>query len=323
MSHLSTFTGKQAMAVPTYEAMMRPTLKILADHGRQQFRQLAELVADEMHVEADDRGRTIDSGQAVYVNRVGWAVTYLVQAGAVRRPQRGIAEITDRGHELLSGVKGPISNGDLAQFEEFQEFRKRSKPKTKPESAAMADDTVQSPQVLDPDDTPEEVIARMVATVHGALTGELLDRVMQLTPTAFEALVLKLLGAMRYGAFGRIESTAASGDAGIDGVISQDPLGLDRIYVQAKRYDRDRSIGRPTMQAFVGALQGQQADRGVFMTTCRFTAEALSYADRVGVRIIPIDGAEMASLMLKHSVGVQAGYAMTLMKLDEDFFEDL
>ena len=146
---------------------------------------------------------------------------------------------------------------------------------------------------------------------------------MELTPIAFETLVLRLLGAMKYGASGHIESTAASGDAGIDGVISQDPLGLDRIYVQAKRYDRDRTIGRPTMQAFVGALQGQQADRGVFMTTCRFTGEALAYADRVGVRIIPIDGDEMASLMLKHGVGVQPGYVTTLMKLDEDFFEGL
>lgn len=311
------------MAVPTYEAMMRPTLKVLADRGRQPFRQLAELVADEMQIEKRDRATTIDSGQTVYVNRVGWSVTYLVQAGAIRRPQRGVAEITDRGRELLSSVAGPISNANLAQFKEFQEFRKRSKRRAKPVNAARGDDASQVAEAPDPDSTPEEVIARTVATVHGALTGELLERVMQLTPIAFETLVLKLLGAMKYGASGHIESTAASGDAGIDGVISQDPLGLDRIYVQAKRYDRDRSIGRPTMQAFVGALQGQQADRGVFMTTCRFTGEALSYADRVGVRIIPIDGEEMATLMLKHGVGVQAGYVTTLMKLDEDFFEDL
>lgn len=311
------------MAVPTYEAMMRPTLKVLADRGLQPFRQLAELVADEMQVEDVDRVTTIDSGQAVYVNRVGWAVTYLVQAGAIRRPQRGVAEITDRGQELLSTVVGPISNANLTKFEGFQEFRKRSKRRTKPANAAIGEDPSLPAEEPDPDDTPEEVIARTVATVHGALTGELLDRLMQLTPIAFETLVLRLLGAMKYGASGHIESTAASGDAGIDGVISQDPLGLDRIYVQAKRYDRDRTIGRPTMQAFVGALQGQQADRGVFMTTCRFTREALSYADRVGVRIIPIDGEEMASLMLKHGVGVQPGYVTTLMKLDEDFFEDL
>lgn len=308
------------MAVPTYEAMMRPTLEVLANLGRQQFRKLTELVADAMQVSDKDRATSIDSGQAVYVNRVGWAVTYLVQAGAVRRPQRGVAEITDRGRALLDSVAGPISNADLLQYEEFQEFRKRSRRRTK------AEDTPEEQRAstdADSGSTPEEVIARTVATVHGALAGELLDRVMELTPIAFETLVLRLLGAMKYGASGQIESTAATGDAGIDGVISQDPLGLDRIYVQAKRYDRDRTIGRPTMQAFVGALQGQQADRGVFMTTCRFTGEALAYADRVGVRIVPIDGDEMASLMLKHGVGVQPGYVTTLMKLDEDFFEEL
>lgn len=311
------------MAVPTYEAMMRPTLAILADLGPQAFRQLADLVADQMQVGEQDRATTIDSGQAVYVKRVGWAVSYLVQAGAIRRPQRGVAEITDRGRALLTSVVGAISNADLAQFDEFQEFRKRSRRRTKSPDVQPEDEKYAPVEPPDPDSTPEEVIARTVATVHGALTGELLDRVMQLTPIAFETLVLKLLGAMKYGASGQIESTAASGDAGIDGVISQDPLGLDRIYVQAKRYDRDRTIGRPTMQAFVGALQGQQADRGVFITTCRFTGEALSYADRVGVRIIPIDGDELADLMLKHGVGVQSGYVATLMKLDEDFFEGL
>lgn len=311
------------MAVPTYEAMMRPTLEILAERGPQAFRQLAELVAEGMHVGEKDRATTIDSGQAAYVNRVGWAVTYLVQAGAIRRPQRGVAEITDRGRGLLTSVVGPISNVNLAQFDEFQEFRKRSKRKTKSADEEPSDDQNPPAERPNPNSTPEEVIAQTVATVHGALTGELLDRVMQLTPIAFETLVLKLLGAMKYGASGQIESTAASGDAGIDGVISQDPLGLDRIYVQAKRYDRERTIGRPTMQAFVGALQGQQADRGVFITTCRFTGEALSYADRVGVRIIPIDGEELADLMLKHGVGVQPGYVVTLMKLDEDFFEGL
>lgn len=310
------------MAVPTYEAMMRPTLEILSERGPQQFRALAEVVADAMQLTEEDRAITIESGQSVYVNRVGWAVTYLVQAGAIRRPQRGLAEITDRGRQLLAERPGPISNTDLARFEEFQAFRKRSKRTAKPTDVDLSRSQPLT-DTADQDRTPEEVIAATVATVHAALTGELLDRVMQLSPVAFETLVLRLLGAMKYGASGQIESTAASGDAGIDGVISQDPLGLDRIYVQAKRYDRDRTIGRPVMQAFVGALQGQQADRGVFMTTCRFTSEALAYADRVGVRVIPIDGDELARLMLKHGVGVQPGYVTTLMKLDEDFFEAL
>lgn len=311
------------MAVPTYEAMMRPALELLSERGPTAFRELAELVAERMGLTDADRTSTIESGQAVYVNRVGWAVTYMVQAGAVRRPRRAVAEITERGRHLLTAVEGPISNANLLQFDDFQAFRKRSKRTVKRTDDSLRRDGDLQVDATDPDRSPEEVITDTVATVHAALTGELLDRVMQLTPVAFEALVLRLLGAMKYGASGQIESTAASGDAGIDGVISQDPLGLDRIYVQAKRYDRDRTVGRPAMQAFVGALQGQQADRGVFITTCRFTTEALTYADRVGVRIIPIDGEELATLMLRHGVGVQPGYVTTLMKLDEDFFEAL
>lgn len=311
------------MALPTYEDMMRPSLEILAAEGPLPFRELADRVAEKMEISAEDRLTVIESGQAVYLNRVGWAITYLVQAGAVYRPRRAVAEVTARGRQLLNSVHGSISKRDLAQFEEFQEFRKRSRPSGKGKASAGGDTTPSVDTAADADSTPEELIEQTVNTVHAALASELLDRVMQLTPVAFEGLVLRLLGAMKYGASGQIESTTATGDAGIDGVISQDPLGLDRIYVQAKRYDRDRAIGRPTMQAFVGALQGQQADRGVFMATCRFTSEALKYADRVGVRVIPIDGEELARLMVKHGVGVQPGYVATLMKLDEDFFEEL
>ncbi|MFC7598016.1 restriction endonuclease [Terrabacter sp. GCM10028922] len=311
------------MTVPSYEQMMRPTLEVLADKGPLAFRSLVDLVAQRMQIGEDDMVATIDSGQSVVVNRVGWAVTYLVQAGVIKRPRRAYAEVTERGRQLLDSVQGPISNSDLEQFEEFRDFRQRSRRKPKP---APGDNPAALHDIEDEGadaDTPQEVISQMVATVHGALAGELLERVMDLTPIAFEQLVLRLLGAMGYGASGQIESTAESGDAGIDGVISQDPLGLDRIYVQAKRYSRDRTIGRPAMQAFVGALQGQQADRGVFIATCAFTKDALTYADRVGVRIIPIDGIRLAELMLKHRVGVQPGYVTTLLRLDEDFFETL
>jgi restriction system protein len=280
-------------------------------------------MADGMQLTDEDRAATIDSGQSVYVNRVGWEVTYMVQAGAIRRPQPGVAEITERGRQLLSWSWDPsrISIWPSSRSSKTSESEASEAPKAADGELGGAQDAQTG--ATDPDSTPEEVIiAQTVSTVHGALTGELLDRVMQLTRVAFETLVLRRLGAMKYGASGHIESTATSGDAGIDGVVSQDARPR-RIYVQAKRYDRDRTIGRPTMQAFVGALQGQQADRGVFMTTCRFTSEALNYADRVGERIIPIDGEELAALMLKHGVGVQPGYVAMLMKLDEDFFEVL
>lgn len=311
------------MPVPTYEQMMRTVLEVLAEYHTLPFGSLVSVVAERMEISETDRAATIDSGQFVFQNRVGWAVTYLVQAGAVKRPKRAQAEITQRGLHLLASVQGPISNMDLVQFDEFRDFRQRSRKRKLPADSPMAPPGVEEPNQNSSSDTPEEVIAEMVATVHSALVGEVLDRVMNLTPLAFEQLVLRLLGAMGYGASGHIESTAESGDAGIDGVISQDPLGLDRIYVQAKRYARDRPIGRPTMQAFVGALQGQQADRGVFLATSSFTRDALAYADRVGVRIVPIDGSRLAELMLRHRVGVQPGYVTTLLRLDEDFFETL
>ncbi|MDN5744652.1 MAG: restriction endonuclease [Nocardioidaceae bacterium] len=309
------------MAVPTYEDMMRPVLELLAANGETQFRAMPDQIADAMSISEADRAQKIGSGQLVVTNRVGWAITYLVQAGVVSRPRRGYSEITPRGRQLLSETTGPISNANLAQFAEFQEFRLRSR-KTNPSKEETASGANTQPVPADAE-TPKEIIDATVATVHSALVAEILDRVMQLTPKDFESLVLKVLGAMQYGTAGHIESTGDSADAGIDGVISQDPLGLDRIYVQAKRYARDRTVGRPAMQAFVGALQGQQADRGVFIATCTFTREALDYADRVGVRIIPINGIELAELMLKHRVGVQTDYVATLLRLDEDFYDSL
>lgn len=309
------------MTVPDYQAMMRPALEILDDLGPQQFRAMVDHVAERLRMSEADRAVTTDSGQTVVANRVGWAITYLVQAGAVRRPRRAVSEITDRGRELLRSVDGPIGTEHLTGFEEFQAFKRRTRSTTRTRTG----DTVE----IEPSATetaalsPRELIDAAAKSHAAGVTGDLLDRVMALSPTAYEGLVLKLLRGMGYGTSGRIESTARTGDAGIDGVISQDPLGLDRIYVQAKRYARDRSVGRPQMQEFVGALHGQQADRGVFMATCSFTREALDYADRVGVRIIPIDGDQMAALLLRHGVGVQPEHVVTLHRLDEDFFEVL
>lgn len=306
------------MTVPDYQTLMRTVLETLQSLGQQQFRSIVDLVGDRMELSEEDRAETIESGQTVLSNRVGWAITYLVQAGAVRRPKRGVAAITDRGLELLRTVDGPISNAHLMQFEEFQAFKRRTR-------TTQREDTTDASEAVD--DTaavpPRELIDAAAKSHRAAVTGDLLGRVMELSPRAYERLVLRLLGAMGYGASGRIESTAMSGDAGIDGVISQDPLGLDRIYVQAKRYARDRTVGRPQMQEFVGALHGQQADRGVFMATCSFTREALAYAERVGARIVPIDGDELAALLLKHGVGVQPEHVVTLHRLDEDFFETL
>lgn len=314
------------MSIPSNQQLMRPVLEELGERGVLRFRTLVGLIADRIRLGEEERAQTLDGGETVISNRVGWTLTYLVQSGAARRPRHGFAEITDRGRQLLREVDGPIGNRHLAQFEEFQAFKRRAHSPKEARAVSAVGLVARSgrPEAADDkEQSPREVIEAAAKDHRAALTGELLNRVMQLSPTAYERLVLRLLEAMGYGASGRIESTAKTGDAGIDGVISQDPLGLDRIYVQAKRYARDRTVGRPLMQEFVGALHGQQADRGVFMTTCSFTRDALEYAGRVGARIIPVDGDEMAALLLRNGVGVQPDYTAVLHRIDEDFFETL
>ncbi len=155
------------------------------------------------------------------------------------------------------------------------------------------------------------------------MESELLERARNLSPTGFEELVLRLLGAMGYGRAGSIERTSASGDAGVDGIISQDPLGLDRIYMQAKRYAAERVINRPKIHEFAGALMGKQGDRGVYITTSTFSDGARQEADRLGARIELIDGSQLAALLLKYGVGTEVAHTVTLHRIDDDFFEEL
>ena len=168
-----------------------------------------------------------------------------------------------------------------------------------------------------------QLLALAVATNRAAVEGEVLKSALALSPTGFEDLVIALLGKMGYGRAGTVERTSASGDAGVDGIISQDPLGLDRIYVQAKRYAEDRTIDRPRIHEFAGALLGKQGDRGVFITTSRFTSGAVHEAERINARIELIDGRRLAELLVEYEVGVQTEETVTLYRLDEDYFESL
>lgn len=162
-----------------------------------------------------------------------------------------------------------------------------------------------------------------MSTNRAAVEGDVLQAALALSPTGFEDLVIRLLKRMGYGKAGSVERTSASGDAGVDGIISQDPLGLDRIYVQAKRYAEDRTIDRPRIHEFAGALLGKQGDRGVFITTSRFSSGAIQEAERINARIELIDGHRLAELLVAHEVGVQVDQTVTLYRLDEDFFDSL
>jgi restriction system protein len=282
------------MAVPDYQTLMRPVLEVLAGNGQLHVRrELVPIVSKEHQLSEAD----------------------FVQAGAIQRPRRGYAETTDRGRTLLAQTQGRITNNVLNRFPEFVEFRQRS---TRPTPAAPEDSSI----VEELEETPAELIERAEREANAALQAELLKRIHARPPEFLERLVLKLLNAMGYGdRVGGASHRGRTGDEGIDGMIRQDPLGLDVVYLQAKRYALDATVGRPEIQAFVGALHGVQASRGVFITTSRFSSGAIEYAERVNARVILIDGPRLAGLMLRHRVGVEADYVATLYRVDEDFFE--
>lgn len=219
-------------------------------------------------------------GQRLFDNRVAWALTHLAQAGAMRRPQRGLVEITQRGVQLLQSNPERVGVADLRGFEEYLEFRTRTRapsPLTSPSSLP--------PVVEESEETPAALLSRAVIENRAALEREVLDRALALSPRGFENLVISLLERMGYGHAGSVDRTSATGDAGVDGIISQDPLGLDRIYVQAKRYAADNVIHRPKIHEFAGALLGKQGDRGVYITTSSFSSGARQEADRINAAL--------------------------------------
>lgn len=250
------------MTVPDFQTLMRPLLAELVDRQPHRVRDLTERMSDLFELTEEERAQMLPSGRArLVVNRVGWAVTHLAQAGLVHRPQRGHLVLTDAGAEVLASHPERVDMTVLKGFAAYRDFRSRSSTGA---AATEAAETLDATPTVDdvPDATaaasPQDLVARAVAENRAAVGGELLQRALALSPADFERLVLALLGAMGYGRAGKLEHSGASGDGGIDGIISQDPLGLDRIYLQAKRYAADQSVGRPELQGFVGALASNQ-----------------------------------------------------------------
>lgn len=304
------------MTIPDYQTLMRPVLAHLADGAVHRSREVKDAMADEFRLTEEERADLLPSGrQRTIDNRVGWALTYLTQAGLATRPSRGHVSLTDDGRSALSANPDRIDIKVLEQFPAYLEFRDRTREKAASESA---EEVTHAPSA-----TPTDLVERAVATNRAAVEGEVLRAALSLSPTGFEELVVRLLAAMGYGHAGSVERTSATGDAGVDGIISQDPLGLDRIYVQAKRYAVDQAIDRPKIHTFAGALLGKQGDRGVFITTSKFTSGARQEAEKINARIELIDGIRLAELLVQYGVGVQTEQVATLVRLDEDFFEGL
>ncbi|MCT1605230.1 restriction endonuclease [Dermacoccus nishinomiyaensis] len=312
------------MTIPDFQSLMRPVLAALADGEVRRSRHVKDAMVEQFELSAEERAQMLPSGrQRTMDNRVGWATTYLSQAGLIERPQRGQLRISPAGREALRRFPERIDMKVLETYPEYLAFRDRTRISTSDEPSAITP-TTSVPETPELDRaTPSELIERARRTNRAAVEGEVLKKALTLSPTGFEDLVIRLLEAMGYGRAGSVERTSATGDAGVDGIISQDPLGLDRIYVQAKRYAEDRPIDRPRIHEFAGALLGKQGDRGVFITTSRFTQGAHNEADRINARIELIDGAKLAQLLVVYGVGVQTEETVVLYGLDEDFFESL
>lgn len=303
------------MAIPDFQTLMLPVLRQPASAGEQAPSVVRTAVASSFKLSDEELATLLPSGrQAVFSNRIAWALGYLKQAGLVESPRRGLYRITDRGTATLREPIERINIQYLMRFPEFVAFR-----------TATNDDAEQTPSLAkvaaeSTPLTPDEQIRQGYTRLQASLATQLLERVRQASPKFFEELVVELLVAMGYGGSHEDASSVVgqSGDEGIDGIIKEDRLGLDTIYIQAKRW-KD-SIGRPEIQRFAGALQGQRARKGVFLTTSSFTTDARSYAANLQTTIVLLDGAQLAQLMLEFGIGVsQAGF-VKLWKLDEDYF---
>jgi restriction system protein len=284
--------------------------------------ELRIVVAKDQALTDKDLEELLPSGrQTVFSNRVAWANTFLQRAGLIRTVRRGHYEITEEGRSALAELPTRIDMTYLARYPSYRAWREVSATKSEP--TASRSEPAEIP--AEPSsNTPEELIEATHSALNRQLAADLLDRLQEVAPGLFERMMIDLLLAMKYGG-GRAEMGQAlgrSGDGGIDGLINEDELGLDAVYVQAKRYASSNSVGEPEIRDFVGALIGRRAAKGVFVTTSSFTKSARDYAERVPNRIILIDGSRLANLMVQHGVGVRVRSVYEVKAIDEEFFEE-
>jgi restriction system protein len=312
------------MPIPDYQTLMLPFLRIAGDGQEHRFRDAVESLAQEFSLTDAERNVMLPSGTApLFDNRVGWARTYLKQAVLIESRKRGVFHISARGKELLAKNPPRIDNSTLEQYQEYLEFKlRRGEPRdtSKPEALNPQAPLVRITETPT-DSTPEELFSQAYQRLRSNLESELLEQVKGSTPAFFERLVIDLLVSMGYGGSRRDAGRAIgkSGDGGIDGIIKEDKLGLDVIYIQAKRWEG--TVGRPEIQKFAGALQGQRANKGVFITTSNFSREAEEYANIITSKIILINGEQLATLMVDHNVGVSPISAFEIKRIDSDYFE--
>lgn len=306
------------MPIPDYESCMLPLLKLLADGETHTMKEASQKIADFFKLTDEERHEVLPSGQQTYIhNRVGWAKSYMKKAGLLENPSRGKTRITEEGRTVLAEAPARINCEYLKRYPTFVEFWKQ---KRKP--ASPGNDEMPEPRPLSDEQTPDEAIQSAYDSIRDALADDLLEQVSNCSPVFFERLVLDLLIAMGYG--GALPDAGShigkSGDGGIDGIISEDKLGLDIICVQAKRW-KD-CVGRPLVQAFAGSMEAHRAKKGVLITTSTFSREAREFVERIERKIVLMDGQQLAQLMIDHDVGVATSRIFTIKKIDSDYFLD-
>lgn len=310
------------MAIPTYDKILLPLLEFISDGTIYKNDQCIEALADKFNLTPDEREERLSSGKKIFYDRVNWAKTYLKNAGLVEMPVRGKFNITERGVALVKQGLKEIGVKELEQYEEFREYLKRSNKGNKEEKDKEVGGN--SAVELTKDKTPVESMDEAYKEIKESLINEILERIKEMNYYKFEDLVLDLLIKMGYGGSREEakQSTKRSGDEGIDGIINEDKLGLDRIYVQAKRW-KDGTVGRPEIQKFSGALDGPGATKGIFITTSTFSKEALEYSKSLAnKKIVLIDGQQLARLMIDCNVGVSVENVYEVKRIDTDYFLD-
>jgi restriction system protein len=301
------------MTVPDFQFLMLPFLKSIQNGQETTTEDLMDVLSKQLNLSEQDLRETLPSGQSRFTNRVAWTKTYLKKALLIDSTGRGKFKITQRGLEVLAQNPPAIDINYLLRFQEFQEFRRRGRSETKiPSNSDLEEEK----------HTPEEVLEAGYQTMRRSLSQEILERVKKCSPRFFETLVVDLLVAMGYGGSRKDAGQAVgqSGDGGIDGIIKEDRLGLDVVYIQAKRWEA--TIGRPVVQTFAGSLDGQRAKKGVLITTSQFSQEARDFVSRIEKKIVLIDGEQLAQYMIDYNIGVTEIAHYIVKRADLDYFEE-
>lgn len=303
------------MAIPGFQEFLWPTLELAGDGRPHRLDEARNRIAERFNLTEADLAELLPSGrQARFANRVAWAKVHLSKAGLLSSPERGVFRITERGRSVLAEAPARLDLAYLQRFAEFRDFRAKSIDE--PEAPSLKAASTES------DDTPQEQLEQAYEQIRASLATDLLQRIKSASPAFFEDLVVRLLLRMGYGgpAGDGGKTTAPGADGGIDGIINEDRLGLDVIYLQAKRWEHQ--VGRPELQRFVGALHGQRARKGIFITTSGFTSEASDYVRHIDPKVVLIDGQTLVNLMIDFNLGVSVETSYEIKRVDSDFFAE-